>query len=723
MFDADRPILKSEHDKLNRTLFSKYLARCILDHKEPESLVIGLTGGWGVGKTSVINLTLEELHFAASNMLEEEKPIILNFSPWSYSTQNQLIYSFFRRLSSALRDSTNLKNAEQIIHLLELYVSFFTHLPIPKALRKKPSFWKKLFHHNHEDVYGWESGRDLTQIKAELNILLRQQNIKIIIIIDNISRMLDIEIKQIFQIIKSMGDYANTVYLLAFDKEQVIHAVNRVDGRGGENYIEKLVQLPFEVPPIMQQDLENILFDRLKTIIQTVPENSWDREYWANIYYSSLKFFFKNCRDITRYVNTLSFRYPRVKDVVNPVDYFALTAIEVFCPAIYSGIRDNKDLFTALVENVYTLNPEKSSKDKLRYNEILQRSEGMSREKLHDLLLNLFPRLHRVFYPDTPLYHTEATARKNRRICSPDIFDVYFRLSMTTGFIPESEFKTILSLAGDKEGFSQALTRLNQDNRILKFLDLLDSTAANEISPKDIRTVVCALLDNGDLFPEGESSPLSLNTPMRIHRIIHRLLKRLDETEERFRVLKQAIQESTKSVHSLVHELTTQEQEHTEHSDSYVPVEFRDLTPPQLQTLQQLALERIQFWANAGRLVEHPKLLTILYIWKTWGDNEEYKHQVEEIVKTDRGLIAFLLATLKDPIDQAMTKYEKTPEWKKSLKYIEDFIPTLALQAHAKALFEDMYFEKLHEREQLALMIFLDLIQAQTTKVIPKTTV
>ncbi len=191
--------------------------------------------------------------------------------------------------------------------------------------------------------------------------------------------MLDMEIKQIFQIIKSMGDYVNTIYLLAFDKEQVIRAVNRIDGEGGENYIEKLVQLPFEVPPITQQDLENILFDRLKDIITMVPESTWDREHWADIYYSSLKFFFKNCRDITRYVNTLSFRYPRIKDVVNPVDYFALTAIEVFSPAIYSGIRDNKDLFTDLVENVYLLDQDKSEKDKLRCEEILKCTEGVSR--------------------------------------------------------------------------------------------------------------------------------------------------------------------------------------------------------------------------------------------------------------------------------------------------------------------------------------------------------
>jgi len=33
-----------------------------------------------------------------------------------------------------------------------------------------------------------------------------------------------------FQIVKSMGDYANTTYVLALDKDQVVSAINRIEG-------------------------------------------------------------------------------------------------------------------------------------------------------------------------------------------------------------------------------------------------------------------------------------------------------------------------------------------------------------------------------------------------------------------------------------------------------------------------------------------------------------
>lgn len=723
MFDADRPITTHSQDRLNRATFAKYLARSILDHYHPESFVIGLYGGWGVGKTSIINMMIEELNFAVSNVLDEEKPIILNFSPWSYSGQNQLIYSFFRRLSGTLRSVPELANGNRIIHLLELYVSFFTHQPVPKSLRTNQSWLMRLIFRKNNEVYGWESGRDLTLVKAELNELLKQQKHKIIIIIDNISRLYDHEIKQIFQIVKSMGDYTNTTYLLSFDKQQVIHAIDRVDHRGGKEFVEKIIQLPFEVPAILHQDLESILADRLNAIIHTIPEEAWNSEYWADIYFSSLKFFFENCRDITRYVNSLQFSYARLRDIVNPVDFFALTAIEVFLPKLYFGIRDNKDLFTDLLDDVYELDEKQIQKDKLRCDEILSRNEQLPHEALLKLLLRLFPRLRRIYQPDGISHHSKAVARKLRRICSPDLFDAYFRLSMQTGQIPESEFETILSLTSDRETFGEALTRLNQDERILKFLDQLDSKIIQNLPREHIAIVVSALLDNGDLFPQGISTPLNLDTATRIHRIIHGLLQRFKKAEERFSVLKIAIEKASKSIAIIVHELKEQGREHLEQEDTFLPVEFRDVVPEQLNTLHQLAITQIKMWAKSGRLAEHPHLLPILYAWREWSPPEDCQQFVEEMVQTDRGFIALLIAALNPAITEAMSQYERNPAWEIYLDNISAFISIEKIAAHAKLLFEDPYFEKLREREQLALMIFLDLIKAKTIKNIPRTTV
>lgn len=722
MIDADRPITSVQQDRLNRSVFAKYLARCLLDYKSTDSWVVGLEGGWGTGKTSIMNMVLEELNFASSNLLDEEKPVILNFNPWSYSGQNQLIYSFFRRLSSTLRHMPPLQHTDRIIYLLELYISFFTRQAAPKALQEKLPWWQRILG-SQKEVFGWESGRDLTEVKRELNELLKQQEYKIIILIDNISRLENEEVRQMVQIIKSMGDYANTVYLLAFDQERVVSQLDQL-GEDGTAVIEKLVQLPFNIPPILPQDLENIFADRLQPLITMVPYDAWNTEYWADIYYTSLRFFFENCRDITRYVNALNFGFPRLREVVNPVDFFALTAIEVFLPDVYLGIRDNKDLFSDLMDNVYELDAEQAQKQKTRCDEILSRNTRVLPERLLDLLIRLFPRLNHLYRPELPVYHSLQQARRWKRICSPDLFDAYFRLSVHANQLPKSEFDTILKLVSDGLLFDQVLTRLNQDERILIFINQLEGSEQLSSFPlQHIQSLITALLDNGDFFPPGIKGPLSLDTPLRIHRIIHALLKRFLQVQDRFMLLQAAIANSSKSLYSLVYEVNEQSREHNEEEDTFLPLEFRDLAPEHIDSLRHFVSSRIKLWADNGSLMDHPQLLPILYAWKEWGGEQDCERYVKQMTESDRGLLAFLLAVLENPVNQALTRYEKEEAWKKYLEDIEVFIPVTAIEQHAKDLFEDNYFEKLREKEQLALMIFLDLIHAETMKFIPQTTV
>jgi len=100
MFKSDKPITSHKEDILNRYLFAQSLGNAILSYKniEKNSIVIGLFGAWGSGKTSIINMTLEHIDLVSKNKTEYEKPIIVKFNPWNYSDQNQLVTQFFKYL-------------------------------------------------------------------------------------------------------------------------------------------------------------------------------------------------------------------------------------------------------------------------------------------------------------------------------------------------------------------------------------------------------------------------------------------------------------------------------------------------------------------------------------------------------------------------------------------------------------------------------------------------
>ena len=56
---SDKAIENISDDKLGRSSFSKRISEFINDYKEVGSFSLGLTGNWGTGKTSIINMIKE----------------------------------------------------------------------------------------------------------------------------------------------------------------------------------------------------------------------------------------------------------------------------------------------------------------------------------------------------------------------------------------------------------------------------------------------------------------------------------------------------------------------------------------------------------------------------------------------------------------------------------------------------------------------------------------
>ena len=447
MFKPDQPIKSYKEDILSRHPFAQSLGNAILSYKEKDSIVIGLFGAWGSGKTSIINMALEHIYFISKNKTDDKKPIVIRFNPWNYSDQNQLVTQFFRQLSVGLRRPNYASDAKKAGERLETYAKFFEAFTLVPTVGPIAAVFSKIFKNIGSATRSWGDlkSNDLNAIRAELNELLAKQPHKIIVVIDDIDRLNNTEIRQVFQLIKSLGDFPNTIYLLAFDKDVVINALKKVQEGSGIEYLEKVVQIPFEIPLISKQEVEQLLFSQLDELIKDIPENKWDQTYWGNIYHSGLKHFFRNIRDVTRYINSLRFSFGMVKGEVNAIDFLAITGIQVFFPEVYYGIRDNKDIFSGVYSD-YGRSDETKKQDKKRCDEIIGRANELPQELLKDFLKRLFPKLEAIYgnthYGDDWLHDW----RRDCRICSPDIFDVFFRLSLPKAEISQKEFETILSL-------------------------------------------------------------------------------------------------------------------------------------------------------------------------------------------------------------------------------------------------------------------------------------
>jgi len=717
MFRPDQPIQSGNEDLLGRQVFSNALGTAICSYQDKNSIVIGLYGSWGSGKTSIINMSLEHIEAVMKDKPKKERPVVIKFNPWNYSDQNQLISQFFKQLSVGLKKSDFAEDAKKIGEQLERYASFFE----PLALISLPGvgipavILSKVFQVIGKASKSWGTlkSKDLAEIKGGLNKLLAKASAKIIIVIDDIDRLNNIEIRQIFQLIKSLGDFPNTMYLLAFDKNVVINALKKVQEGSGREYLEKIVQIPFEVPLADKQEIERLLFNQLDQLIKDIPETQWDQVYWGNIYHGGLKHFFENIRDVTRYINALRLSFGMVKGEVNPIDFLAITGLQVFLPDVYAGIRDNKELFSGASRERGS--QAQKDEDLKNCDNILSRSGDIDKEQLKDFLKRLFPRLESVYgnmnYGSSWLNNW----RKAGRICSPDIFESFFRLSLPKNEISRKEILRILSTANNHEGFSVELEKLNEQGKIISFLDRLEDYTKNDIPEENFSNIIKALINLGDIFPEGDIGFFGFDTPLRILRLTHQLLRRLDDRPKRFNILESAFKDAQRSIFTIVHEVSVQDQEHGRYNLKDKPRPEEELTLPAeyLDKLEQLACEKLKLWVQNGLLAKHKKLAGILYSWERWTGRTNIDNFVTTLIKTDEGLIDFMASFLSKSTSHGMSDYVGKVHWRIPLDSIKHFRDPASFKERVRTISQGNALKQLSEDKQKAITIFLNTIDGK----------
>jgi len=659
-------------------------------------------------------MALEYINDVSRNKTSDDEPIIIKFNPWNYSDQNQLIIQFFRQLSVTLRQPDYPKVVKRAGEWLEIYGKLFEPFTFIPVVGPFAHIFSSMSKNIGAAAKAWENlkSNDLNSIRAELNQLLNKQPHKIVIVIDDIDRLNDTEIRQIFQLVKSLGDFPNTIYLVAFDKNVVINALMRVQEGCGREYLEKVVQIPFEVPLISKQEVEELLSSQLNQSLGGTVEAKWDHSYWSRIYNAGLKSFFRNIRDVNRYINTFQFGFEIVKDEVNPVDFLAITAIQVFMPEVFYGIRENKEIFSGIYY-AHQGSDERRAQDKASCEEIISRAKEPSPKVLKGLLQILFPKLN-SFYGNTA-YGSEWLNewRKECRICSPDVFDVFFRLSLPKGEISQKEIQNILSNAGKPELFSDDLLRLSNEQRIIRFLDRLEDYTASEIPLENIEPIISVLMDIGDLFPE-DNAPFSLiDTSMRIIRLFHQMLQRFDSQEERFAILKTAMRNANRSLYTIVRNVGLLDDEQDKYSSKrpLIPEEDLIVNSKQLDELEKLACEKIENWAKDGRLAQHRNLPLILFRWKKWGQEDKLCRYMDSIIKSHDSLIDFIkFFSHSSSDDTGKTSLQVNLE---SIKHLVDLAK---IEQELREISSSAEYKQLDDQKKAVVRAFLDTIDGKIKK-------
>jgi predicted KAP-like P-loop ATPase len=275
----------------------------------------------------------------------------------------------------------------------------------------------------------------------------------------------------------------------------------------------------------------------------------------------------------------------------------------------------------------------------------------------------------------------ESTWRKRLRICSPDIFPIFFHLALPLGDISNAEIMIILSLADNPQEFSARLLELAVQarpdgyTRLHAFLDRVMDYTGKEIPVESIPSIFLSLFDVGDQFirPEDEGSgKLPIGNDQRLAQIILQLLQRLP-WDSRCEALRQAITAGRGVFISakIVTELGKL-------SDKLVGAE-RSKSEALIRTsdqvaLAELALAKVRDAARDNSLLTCPKLPQILSMWQTLTGEAEPVAWVSRVGADDRNLAALLEKFMERDVSYSLIQVNDIPRYRLAPKALTPFL-------------------------------------------------
>lgn len=231
-FSHDNPTSQHSPDSLKK--YASIIARRLLSTKiGDQSYAIGITGEWGVGKTTFLNLLEREI---------VEKAEIVHFNPWMCRSPEQVTNDFFSSLRYQLSPkystlSKSLKEYARSINNLTLtpHSAFGIELSLP--IREESLYEKK------------------KNLSDKFSRLPRP----VVVVIDDVDRLEREEVFEVLRLIRNTADLSNTIYLVAYDKEYVTTVLEEKNIKDAASYLEKIFPVEVHLPKVE----DNLIWETL----------------------------------------------------------------------------------------------------------------------------------------------------------------------------------------------------------------------------------------------------------------------------------------------------------------------------------------------------------------------------------------------------------------------------------------------------------------------------
>lgn len=691
-YNSDKAIESSEQDLLGRVTFSKQLGEAIYKYDGKDGLVLGVFGKWGTGKTSILNMVVNEINYLSYN--DDDSPIIVNFSPWNYTDKDNLISLFFRVLKNRLDMDKYEETRKKIGKALTDYSDALDALAlVPMVGSGLATILKTI-----AKAQGAELSKDvdIDTTKENLETVLGDTNQKIVVIIDDIDRLTNTQIRDIFQLVKQVGNFPNIIYVLSMDREVVCRALESVHNIDGAKYLEKIVQIPFEIPALLKPRLRELFLTKLENTVKAISDNpKIDQSYWTEVVTNCIEPYIETLRDVNRVINTFQFRYKILNEETAFEDMVALTTIEVLEPQLYQWIGRNKDLLCSTYFHSFSaLFREKSDYRTSIYEEL--KKLGINTDIGIKFLTTLFP----VFANDIDerdYRYTESNIRETMRVAQEERFDSYFMFDLRE--IPVTRY--VINDCINKMALNDLITTItviNNDGNIEYFIDELRSLV-DTIPEKRLGLLSSVILNVLHKFSQNSQFFMS-SAYTKAEFLVYDIMSRINDENERYNLIKSVLENINKEqLGTLASFINRIELSHGRLAGKEESIEKQLITLQHLIDIEPIYVSKINEITQSEIIIDIRDFHMAFYLWECL-DKDRARTYLNNILKEDNNILKFICA-----IASKWTS-ENDAGWYYSLDKVSNYISVDIVYEKIKAISkEDLVMFRLEDQIKLASFV------------------
>lgn len=347
----DRAIETPEADALERGPFISSLVKTLVhtdytttgevDSRRATGFVVGLTGEWGLGKSSVLNLLEHELK-------QMKHVAVATLNPWLFKGRDELVEAYFNALREALGYTAGEKARKLLgqlarykasielvgattVGVIDAVVGVGTASTMTKWLLKLVRFLNK-----PKELLASEERKNLEAKLAEAKIA-------VVVLIDELDRVEDEEVRAVAQLVKAVGDIKGISYLVAYDPSRVTQALGKGNTpeerqKTGESYLEKIIQFPIPLRPLFVDDARDLLLHAMRSNGVVMPVDT--QSYQTEIFNQLLRVI-RTPREIKRLIGAFAVLEENVHGEICPFDVLAYSWLVAKAPSLRGLIADN----------------------------------------------------------------------------------------------------------------------------------------------------------------------------------------------------------------------------------------------------------------------------------------------------------------------------------------------------------------------------------------------